>query len=259
MLTLLLWRRFMAVQIAVAVMAGFLWSGWHAQGLLAQRLLPEQEGLDITLSGWVASLPVQDAEHTRFSFEVERAEGVDAASFPRKLSLSWYDEAPSLRPGDYCHLVVRLKRPWGTLNPGGFDYEQLLFTRVVAVAERHGKPVKLLVVPSSNVFDAVAQTAVRLASLEIVVGESAKFSSAEQARLLGEAWERVSGSDKLRTRLVTVQGAAIPWPFGGKSRQVQIDLDTHALQARRASPGFNGVTASIPAQVTRATSSSAST
>ncbi len=83
------------------------------------------------------------------------------------------------------------------------DYEQLLFTKVVAVAERHGKPVKLLVVPSSNVFDAVAQTAVRLASLEIVVGESAKFSSAEQARLLGEAWERVPGSDKLRTRLVT--------------------------------------------------------
>src|SRR6201995_795381 len=40
------------------------------------------------------------------------------------------------------------------------------------------------------------------------------------------------GMNQLRTRLVTVQGAAIPWPFGGKSRQVQIDLDAHALQAR---------------------------
>src|SRR5262249_35238538 len=40
------------------------------------------------------------------------------------------------------------------------------------------------------------------------------------------------GMNQLRTRLVTVQGAAIPWPFGGKSRQVQIDLDTGALQAR---------------------------
>ncbi|HEX6832537.1 MAG TPA: efflux RND transporter permease subunit, partial [Rudaea sp.] len=40
------------------------------------------------------------------------------------------------------------------------------------------------------------------------------------------------GMNQLRTRLVTVQGAAIPWPFGGKSRQVQIDLDTAALQAR---------------------------
>jgi amino acid transporter len=85
------------------------------------------------------------------------------------------------------------------------DYEQLLFTKVVATAERHGRPVKLLVVPATNVFDAVARTAVRLGSAEIVVGESAKFSAAEQARLLGEAWERVPGSDKLRTRLVAVR------------------------------------------------------
>ncbi len=82
------------------------------------------------------------------------------------------------------------------------DYEQLLFTKVVAVAERQGKPVKLLVVPSTNVFDAVAQTAVRLSSMEIVLGDSAKFAAADQARLLGEAWERVEGSDKLRTRLL---------------------------------------------------------
>ena len=40
------------------------------------------------------------------------------------------------------------------------------------------------------------------------------------------------GMNQLRTRLVTVQGAAIPWPFGGKSRQVQIDLDTGAMQSR---------------------------
>ncbi len=82
------------------------------------------------------------------------------------------------------------------------DYEQLLFTRVVAVAERQGRPVKLLVVPASNVFDAVAQTAVRLSSSQIILGDSAKFSAADQARLLGQAWERVEGSDQLRTRLL---------------------------------------------------------
>jgi len=40
------------------------------------------------------------------------------------------------------------------------------------------------------------------------------------------------GTNLLRTRLVTVPGAAVPYPFGGKSRQVQIDLDSAALQAR---------------------------
>jgi multidrug efflux pump subunit AcrB len=40
------------------------------------------------------------------------------------------------------------------------------------------------------------------------------------------------GLNFLRTRLVTVQGAAIPWPFGGKAPQVMFDLDTAALQSR---------------------------
>ena len=40
------------------------------------------------------------------------------------------------------------------------------------------------------------------------------------------------GINNLRTPLVTVPGAAIPYPFGGKQRQVQIDLDPTALQAR---------------------------
>jgi multidrug efflux pump subunit AcrB len=40
------------------------------------------------------------------------------------------------------------------------------------------------------------------------------------------------GINQLRTPLVTVPGAAIPYPFGGKQRQVQIDLDPQALQAR---------------------------
>ena len=44
-----------------------------------------------------------------------------------------------------------------------FDhYEQELFTTVVAVAEKEGKPVSLLVVPASNVFDAIIGTAQRL-------------------------------------------------------------------------------------------------
>ena len=40
------------------------------------------------------------------------------------------------------------------------------------------------------------------------------------------------GVNTVRTPLVTVPGAAIPWPYGGKQRLVQIDLDVQALQAR---------------------------
>ncbi len=40
------------------------------------------------------------------------------------------------------------------------------------------------------------------------------------------------GQNQIRTQLVTVPGAAIPYPFGGKQRQVQIDLNPDALAAR---------------------------
>jgi len=41
-----------------------------------------------------------------------------------------------------------------------------------------------------------------------------------------------TGLNVVRTPLVTVPGAAIPYPYGGKARQVQIDLDSTAMQAR---------------------------
>jgi hypothetical protein len=73
-----------------------------------------------------------------------------------------------------------------------FDhYEQELFTAAVAVAEKEGKPVSLLVVPASDVFDAIVVTAHRLESSRIVCGLSNKLSPDEQAKLTGDAWERL--------------------------------------------------------------------
>ncbi len=44
------------------------------------------------------------------------------------------------------------------------------------------------------------------------------------------------GLNFLRTGLVTISGVAIPYPYGGKQRQVQVDLDTTALQSKGLSP-----------------------
>jgi amino acid transporter len=73
-----------------------------------------------------------------------------------------------------------------------FDhYEQELFTAAVAAAEKEGKPISLLVVPATNVFDAIVVTAQRLESSRIVSGLSNKLSPDEQAKLTGDAWERL--------------------------------------------------------------------
>src|SRR5258708_12414602 len=44
------------------------------------------------------------------------------------------------------------------------------------------------------------------------------------------------GNNFIRTQLVTVQGAAVPVPYGGKSRVVNVDLDPDALYSRVISP-----------------------
>jgi len=71
------------------------------------------------------------------------------------------------------------------------EYEQQLFTRVVELAEKAGKTVSLMVVPTTNVFDAIVQTAQRLESARIVCGLSNKLTSDEQGKLTGDAWERL--------------------------------------------------------------------
>jgi amino acid transporter len=71
------------------------------------------------------------------------------------------------------------------------DYERELFTRVVALAEREGKTVELLVVPGVNPFDAMVQTAAKIQASRLVTGVSARMASEELARQIGLAWERL--------------------------------------------------------------------
>src|SRR5579863_10046813 len=44
------------------------------------------------------------------------------------------------------------------------------------------------------------------------------------------------GNNFIRTQLATVRGVALPFPYGGKQRQIQVDLDSQALQAKSLSP-----------------------
>ena len=95
------------------------------------------------------------------------------------------------------------------------NYEQGLFTAVVAVAEKEGKPVSLLVVPATEVFEAIVVTAQRLNSSRIVCGLSNKLAADEQAKLTGDAWERLP---EPRPRLVlevhAPNGSVHEYPLG---------------------------------------------
>jgi nucleotide-binding universal stress UspA family protein len=60
--------------------------------------------------------------------------------------------------------------------------EQLLFTKVLAAAEKEGKPVRLAVVAANDLWEGILRTAENLQSGTIVAGSSSKMAITEQAR-----------------------------------------------------------------------------
>jgi amino acid transporter/nucleotide-binding universal stress UspA family protein len=70
--------------------------------------------------------------------------------------------------------------------------EQLLFTKVLALAEKEGKPVRLAVAAANDLWEGILRTADNLQSGTVVVGSSTKMGITEQARDIGIAWERMA-------------------------------------------------------------------
>ena len=70
--------------------------------------------------------------------------------------------------------------------------EQLLFTKVLSIAEKEGKPVRLAVAASNDLWDGILRAAANLQSSTVVAGSSAKMPVAEQAREIGIVWERMA-------------------------------------------------------------------
>jgi amino acid transporter len=95
------------------------------------------------------------------------------------------------------------------------EYEQHLFTAVVNVAEKEGKPVSLLVAAGSNVFDTIMLTAQTLQSAKVVCGYSNKLSTDEQGKLTGDAWERLPDpKPRLTLELVAPDGHVRQYHLG---------------------------------------------
>jgi CzcA family heavy metal efflux pump len=104
---------------------------------------------------------------------------------------------------------------------------------------------KIFFRPTVNISQAVAQvTAISQTALRqypqgttppLVIQYSASSVPVLQLGLSGDGLTEQQlndfGQNFVRTQLATVQGAALAFPYGGKQRQVQVDIDTHKLQA----------------------------
>ncbi len=116
-----------ATLIAVGAL-GFAYAAGRAEWRVDDALAFHDEGRDIAVVGVVAALPVKLERGMRFEFDVEQVLAPEAR-VPSRLLLGWYSDDTPVLPGERWVFTVRLKRPHGALNPGGFDFEAWMLER----------------------------------------------------------------------------------------------------------------------------------
>jgi competence protein ComEC len=133
--------------LLAGTLCGYAWAALLAQAALDPQLAPQDEGRDLAVVGVVESLPYVFEQGVRFNFHVERSLEAGVRP-PPHVALAWYaadvghgrpgadanananpsaaaptQPVPDLQPGERWQLTLRLQRPHGNANPGGFDYE----------------------------------------------------------------------------------------------------------------------------------------
>lgn len=115
-----------ALVLLSALLVGFTYAGWRAQGRMAEQLAVAQEAQTQVIIGTVTDLVESTRFGQRFRFHVEKS----AVALPSTLLLTDSSKPGTAsgdwQPGQRWRLSARLKRPHGNLNPGGFDYESWL-------------------------------------------------------------------------------------------------------------------------------------
>ena len=158
--------------------------------------------------------------------------------------------------------VISVAWTYTGLNPEDIEgrlttpYEKVLTTlvdnieHIESTSYNGASVIKIFLQPGSSVDRAnsqvvsASQFALRLLPSSIQPPEIINFSASSvpivQLGLSGQGLSEQQLNDLalnfVRTQLITVPGAVIPLPYGGKQRQVMINLDHNLMQARNISP-----------------------
>ena len=137
---------------------GFLWAALLAESALDPALDPAVEGRTVLVEGRVLERPEPiTPRQTRFPFFIERLDaGQGWSDFQGKARLNSYSTELRVASGERWQLAVRLKRPHGFSNPGGFDFEQWLFQqriRATGYVRQDKARNRLLAVADGSVID----------------------------------------------------------------------------------------------------------
>src|SRR5438270_1435681 len=147
-----------------------------------------------------------------------------------------------LAPKDMASRIISLQERNLTTTVNDIEHLESQSLNGVAV-------IKVFFHPGANISTAIAQIAgqsqTQLKQLPVgttpplIITYSASSVPILQLALSGPLSEQQLndlGLNFIRPQLTSIQGTAVPYPYGGKQRQVQVDLNTTQLQANGLSP-----------------------
>lgn len=114
--------------LAACGVLGFAYAAAQSMLRIGEELSFADEGRDLAVIGVIANLPARAERGVRFEFDVERVLTPDVR-VPHRLLLGWYNGGFEVQPGQRWSFTVRLRRPHGAMNPGGFDLEAWMLER----------------------------------------------------------------------------------------------------------------------------------
>jgi competence protein ComEC len=204
-----------------ALVFGIAWACIQGGHAVAVRLPADLVGQDIAVIGHVDGLPQHANGLSRFDFITDR-NGNPPGLAGRHLRLGWYRSNVEVEPGDRWKLLVKLRRPRGVLNPGGFDFEELALERRIAATGYVRRPETAQKLGTTTSIDALrARWSERIANA--VQSPSSRFIRAlalGDTRFLTESdWEtlRATGLNHqvaisgFHVGVVASFGALIAW------------------------------------------------
>jgi competence protein ComEC len=121
------WLLTFAAGLLYAIVSGYL--------LLAKQLPDNLAERDIVVEGQVVDLPQENNRRQLFTLSISKAYTAYEPQnlfnpFPHKINISSYGDL-RVKTGEQWRLLVKLKKPRGFVNPGGFDYQASLLRRGV--------------------------------------------------------------------------------------------------------------------------------
>ncbi|TNF98166.1 MAG: DNA internalization-related competence protein ComEC/Rec2, partial [Gammaproteobacteria bacterium] len=146
-----------SIRIPTLYLLGIAWFVIYIHVFGPPALTDDLEGQTLTVTGQVVSIPDTDQRRSRFDFNVHQI-SEPVSNWQGTVRISWYRPGHAVHAGQVWQLKVKLKKPHGFMNPGGFDYEAWLLQQGISATGYVRQPETASLKSQTITLDSLRET-----------------------------------------------------------------------------------------------------